>query len=720
MKQIFKNTTGIMVHEVPMPTPGENELLVAVEASVISTGTETMDMHHDRKNLIENLQEKKRLLDKVIQKMNENGIQATMQTIKRKLNPSEQSVVFSPIGYSNAGTVISKGRLVNGFNVGDRVACAGSGIAAHAEFVTIPVTLATKLPDNVPFKYAAFTTIGSIAMQGVRRAEVTFGETVVITGLGLLGLLALQIAKAWGLVVIGLDLNPKRLEMAKAMGADHCFLANEPGAEKKIHELTGGNGADAVIIYAATKSSDPANQALRLCRRKGRVVVVGAIGMELEREAMYLKELDFVMSTSYGPGRYDNLYEVKGIDYPIGYVRWTENRNMLEFNRLLSIHKIDVHSLISNSFTIDQADEAYRSLIEHPGQNIASLFHYHHETLEVPISKSILSSTPIRSNKIRLGIIGAGGFVQNSHIPNILKLSEIYELVAIANRTPAEAKTAGEKYKVRYITTDYMQILKDPEIDLVLIGTRHNLHATQVVDAITAGKHVIVEKPLAMDEGELNLIREIHQQHPNIHASVGFNRRYAPFIQKVKEHLSNHNTPMFINYRLNAGTIPMNSWVQDLEEGGGRIIGEVCHFIDLVNYLANSNVKQVQVVGIPVDGVSITAEDNLAITLTYQNGSIAVITYVTFGSKVMTKERIEIFTDGYSFVIDDFLNMEIFGKNERIVEKLKFPDKGHYQEMIELAKLLKGEKSLILPFENDLHTTDITLNVVRQLHDQSI
>lgn len=659
------------------------------------------------------------MVDKVIHKMRENGIQATMESIKRRLNPTEQSLVFSPIGYSNAGRVIAKGRLVNNFNVNDRVACAGSGLAAHAEYVTIPINLAVKVPDNVPFNIAAFTTIGSIAMQGIRRAEVTFGETVVITGLGLLGLIAVQIAKAWGLIVIGLDVNPARVEMAKLLGADYCFLANENSSEKKIQELTNGNGVDAVIIYAATKNSDPANQALRICRRKGRVVVVGSIGMELQRDDMYHKELDFVMSTSYGPGRYDNSYELMGIDYPFGYVRWTENRNMMEFVRLVSKGLLDLNPLISNTFTIDQASEAYKLLIENPEHNISNLFIYHHESKEIPISKSIIHHNLITSGKIRVGIIGAGGFLQNNHLPNILKLSDYYELVAIANRTSAGAKTAGEKYKVQYITTDYRQVLNDPDIDMVIIGTRHNLHAMQVVDAIMAGKHVLVEKPLAMNEEELNMICEVHEKYPNVNVSVGFNRRYSPCIQRVKELLLNGSFPILINYRINANHIPTNSWIQNLEEGGGRIIGEVCHFIDLVNYLIGSKVKQVQIMGIPIDVNGINAEDNIVITIMYLNGSIAVITYVSIGTKEIGKERIEVFAGSNSVIIDDFKKLEIYSNNTRKTEKYKFVDKGHYMEVLELAKLLKGEKSLILPFEMDLYSTKITLSLIERLHNRN-
>ncbi len=715
MKQIFSNTSGISVHEVPMPTPGDKEILVAVEASVISTGTETMGMRQDDRSLLEKLEESSKLLDKVKKILKEKGLAVTLGAIRQKLSPAEQSLVFNPVGYSNAGTVITKGRLVDGFNVGDRVACAGAGIAAHAEFVTIPVNLAVKLPENVVFNAAAFTTIGSIALQGIRRAEVTFGETIVITGLGLIGLLAIQIAKAWGLVVIGLDINPKRLELAKSMGADYCFNATDPSLDKTILQLTNGNGVDAVIIYAATRSSEPANQALRLCRRKGRVVVVGSIGMELQRDAMYLKELDFVISTSYGPGRYDSSYEVKGNDYPIGYVRWTENRNMMEFVRLISSGKIDVQPLISNTYSIDQATEAYNSLVNDPGENISSLFSYHHEKNERTDHQIKLYPRPLPTGKIRVGIIGAGSFMQSNHIPNLFKLPNQYELVAIANLTTGKAKAAGEKYKARYVTTDYHQILNDPDIDMVVIGTRHNLHAQQTVDAIKAGKHVLIEKPLAMSKEELEMVTEAYRSNPTVFASVGFNRRYSPLIQKAKQIIEKNNTPIAINYRINAGFFPPEIWIQNPEEGGGRIIGEACHFIDLICYLAGSEVNEIKTVAIPLDNSSVHAEDNIIVNLSFKNGSIGVLSYISVGGSSMKKERIEIFTKGSSMVIDDFKELIMYNTGEKDI-KLKETDKGHYSEIEEFAKLINGKQSLIQPFTTDLLMTQHTLTILQQIH----
>ena len=715
MKQIFYTDKGHRAIDVAMPTPGDNELLVAVYTSVISTGTETMGMNKNVLSVSENLREKKIIWDKVKKSILENGLKFTLEVIKDKLSPAEQLLVFQPVGYSNAGVVVAKGQLVKGFNIGDRVACAGAGIASHAEYTAIPVNLAVKIPNEVTFESAGFTTIGAIAMQGIRRANLSFGETVVIFGLGLLGLIAVQIAKAWGLVVIGADINPRRVELGKEMGADFCFNSNDKNFSNSIQDITHGQGADAVIIYAATRSSEPANMALNVCRKKARVVVVGAIGMDLQREAMYSKELDFVMSTSYGPGRYDNLYEQKGIDYPIGYVRWTENRNMMEFVRLLTSRLVKVDRLISNSYNIDQAEEAYESLIKNPSENISNIFIYSHEEKIIPVSHVDIHPASITKGKIRVGIIGAGGFVQKNHLANILGMPEDYELISIAEKTPGSAKAIGEKYKARYVTTDYRQLLNDPDIDLVIIGTRHNLHALLVIEAIKAGKNVLVEKPLAINHNELLMIEKAYKEHPQKVIAVGFNRRYSPLIQKVRGMIFKNATPVLINYRVNAGYIPQELWVQNLEEGGGRIIGEVCHFIDLVTYLASSSVKSINAIHMPNDDLTIKAEDNVIITMAFNNGSIGVITYTSIGGQEMEKERIEIFTNESSIVINDFIELRTYNCREKGT-KLKEADKGHKMLITELSKKLRSTESLVLSFETDIAITNHTLLVVDQIH----
>jgi len=715
MKQVFRSPQGIKIAEVGVPSPGKNEILVKTITSVISTGTETMGMRHGDKSIQDRIAEKKELMTKVINYAQENGIKTTYELIKKKLNPAEQNAVFRPIGYSTSGVVVSKGQLVNNFNVGDRVACAGSGIAAHAEYVTIPVNLAVKLPDEVDHVSAGFTTIGAIAMQGIRRANVTFGESIVIVGLGLLGLLAVQIAKAWGLVVIGVDLNESRLEQARKYGADLTINASEKEYVNKVNEFTDGNGADAAVIYASTTSSDPANKAMELCRRKGRVVIVGAVGMDLLRKDMYFKELDFVMSTSYGAGRYDDQYEMKGIDYPIGYVRWTENRNMQEFVRLIEAGQMKVDELVSNTFRIEDALNAYKVLVENPQENIASVFEYSDSGVDKVRSIGDSPKKTLQNDKIKVGIIGAGGFIQRNHLANIKLMPEEYELVAISNRTTGSNKAALEKYKCSYTTSDNQKLLDDKDIDLVVIGTRHNLHAEQVINALKAGKHVLVEKPLAMNWVELDEIKEALVANPDNKLLVGFNRRYSPLIQKAKGIIEKADAPFHLSYIVNAGMIAPTSWVQDLEEGGGRIIGEVCHFIDLICYLANSEVREVNVVHVPISKKT-PCEDNLIVSLAFEDGSIAVLSYYSFGSSELPKERIEIAVNGSSLFIDDFKRLQTYSCDEQGIE-LKELDKGHYSLIKELAKSLKGNDSLIEPTAIDIKSTELTLQVLDLIHN---
>lgn len=714
MKQIFKSNVGIITNEVPMPKPGKKEVLVQVHYSLISTGTETSSLRKKEQTLMEKITEKKKLLEKISNKLTSDGIKPTWEKIKSKLNPSEESIVLNPIGYSNAGIIIAKGNEVTNFSVGDRVACAGSGIAAHAEFVTIPVNLAAKIPNSLSLKKASFTTVGSIALQGIRRANINFGDTIVITGLGLLGLLAVQIAKAWGLVVIGIDVQKERVELAKSLGADECFLADDNDLEDKIEQFTNGVGADAVLIYASTSSSKPANQAMKFCRRKGRVVIIGNIGMNIDREDMYKKELDFVMSTSYGPGRYDPLYEEKGIDYPIGYVRWTENRNMQEFIRLLNDKKISIEPLLSKIFKVEESADAYDFLVHNKEKPISILFSYdikdyEKELLKFKENKIILQPIAITNDKINVGIIGAGSFASRVHIPNLLKLDNYYNLIAIVDKNPAKAKMSGNKFKPKYITTDYQDILNDKDINMVIITTRHNLHSQMVVESLKAGKHVLVEKPLAMNYDELNQVKKA-VENSNSLLTVGFNRRYSPLSIKAKDIISEIGSPVFINYRVNAGYIPKTVWVQDPMEGGGRIIGEVCHFLDLFNYFIDSEIMKIQTTFIPLNGKLITSEDNLAITISYKNGSVAHLSYVCIGNKGLNKERIEIFCGKRSIVIDNFEKLDLYGTREKNI-KLKEIDKGWLRELEEFAKLIKGEESLILSLEMAFLATKETMQI---------
>jgi len=712
MKQVFKSNIGIITREVPIPIPDDKEILVKVQNSVISTGTETAPMKKEKnKTISDKILENKNNFTKVIRNIKESGINKTIKAVNDRFNPSEETINLSPIGYSNSGIIVDKGNLVEDFNIGDLVACAGAGIAAHAEYVTVPVNLSAKFPGSVSFESAAFTTIGSIAMQGIRRANTTPGETIVITGLGLLGLIAVQIAKAWGLIVIGIDLKEDRIRLAKELGSDICFNASDKDIEEKILQYSSGVGVDAVIINAATTSSKPANQALRICRRRGKVVVVGAVGMDLERGAMYKNELDFIMSTSYGPGRYDDNYEIKGQDYPIGFVRWTENRNMQEFIRLLLEKKVLTDPLVNKTFSIDQATSAYQFLLEQEKDNIAVLFSYENAEKDTELKRKIVfNQKSLSKEKINVGIIGAGGFITKNHLPNILKLNEYYDLIAIAEKNPAKAKMVGKKFKPNYITTDYQNLLNDKDIDLIVIGTRHNSHAKLVIESLKANKHVLVEKPLAMNVEELSEIKKTII-NSNTYLTVGFNRRFSPFAIKAKEIIKKKGNPIFIDYRVNAGYVPKTVWIQDTIEGGGRIIGEACHFLDLFNYFTDSEIIEQKVIVIPKDGNLIQADDNVSVSISYKNGSIAHLSYISIGSKNMPKERIEIYSNKSCMVINNFETLEMFETGEKSI-KSKTKDKGWYRELEEFAKLIKGEESLALSIEEAFLATDETFKIM--------
>lgn len=711
MQQAFRSNTGIIIKEVPIPIPSDREILVRVCNSLISTGTETSFIKStEYKTLSEKLLNNKQNTFKVIKSIRNNGFQKTIQTISDKIKPSEDSLQITPLGYSNSGVIIGKGRLVEDFNIGDKVACAGAGFAVHAEYTTIPSNLAVRFPESISFESASFTTIGSIAIQGLRRAAITPGETVVITGLGLIGLLAVQIAKAWGYIVIGIDLNEKRISLAEKLGADICFNAFDEKIEEKIFNYSKNIGVDAVLITASTNNSEPTNQALKLCRKKGKVIVLGSVGMDLERNDFYVKELDFLISTSYGPGRYDKNYEIEGQDYPIGYVRWTENRNMQEFIRLLMEKKVRTQQLISNIFSINQAPVAYKSLIENSVENIAVLFSYEKTECNYEFTRKLTLNPQIHpKDRINVGVIGAGGFMTKNHLPNLLILKKYFFLAAIAEKEPVKAKIVGHKFKPIYITTDYQELLSDKNIDLIIIGTRHDSHAKLVIESIKAGKHVLVEKPLALNYIELNDIKS-HILNAKTYLTVGFNRRYAPLAIQVKEEINKLHSPIFINYRVNAGYTSKTSWVNDPIEGGGRIIGEACHFIDFFNFIIDSEINEIKSLSIPKDGKLITNDDNLSASISYKDGSIAHLSYVTIGNDELPKEKIEIFCGKTCMVIDDFESLNMYGTGKKKTS-LKTKDKGWFRELEEFGKLILGNESQTLSIDKAILATEVTFKL---------
>lgn len=714
MKQVFLKSGAIVVEDVPTPAPGPGEVLVHNAYSLISAGTETLALKGAQKSLVRRALERPDLVLKVIEKARTEGIRKTLARVTEKVQE------LKSLGYSSAGTVVAVGSDVIDINPGDLVACAGVGYASHAEFVTVPRNLVARVPEGVGLDEAAFTTLGAIAMHGIRRTECQLGETVVILGLGLLGLIAVQISKAAGHTVIGLDIDEARVNLARELGADHAFVIDASTVER-IHDLTQGFGADAVVIYAATESSEPVNLAFDLCRRKGRVVGVGAFGMNFDREKMYSKELDFLMSTSYGPGRYDPLYEELGIDYPIAYVRWTENRNMQDFLRLVASGQVNVSRLITLTFPIEQAQEAYAALTTGDNRPLGVLFSY--EQASKP--SFVISVGPPRrkvSGKIGVAMVGAGSFAREVHLPNLTTLQDMFDVRWVVTKSGTSARQVAERFSIPNASTSLDDALGDPDVDLVVISTRHNLHASQTLAALAAGKAVFVEKPLCMNMEELEAIRSAVES-TNLPVFVGFNRRYAPHVRYLRSVLERQGGPHIFLFRVNAGFIPRDHWVQDPVEGGGRLIGEGCHFVDTCNYLVGRNVgaTRVHAYSVPVDGVRVVARDNFVIDISYADGSLASIAYVSAGSKELPKERLEVHSAGTSFVLDDFRELVAYGTTIQAdgatgaTWKLAAQDKGHRNELIEIARALRGEPSEAITFAEAYATMAITFEAAQRM-----
>lgn len=688
MKQVFNSGGDIIVEEIPAPTCGDNEVMAQNVFSVISAGTEGSSLKGGGKGIIGLVSKAKNnpeLVQKAINMAKGEGLGKTLKVVRGQAEGR-----LAPLGYSSSGVVLEVGRNITDISVGDRVACAGAGYANHAEIVAVPRNLVCKIPDGVDFDEAAFTTLGAIAMQGIRRAQIQLGDRVVVIGLGLLGQIACQILKASGAFVIGIDLVKERVDLAKELGAD-IYLVSGKDTTSQVLKYTDGIGVDSVIIYAGTQSSEPARQAMQMVRKKGKVVVVGAVGMELQRSPFYEKELDFLISCSYGPGRYDPTYEKKGIDYPIGYVRWTENRNMQAFLDLLVQKKVNVKRLIGKAFPVEEASEAYKAL-KSEKRPIAVLFKY---PVEIKTRAELARRVELKplakvSDKINVAVIGAGGFAQAYHLPN-LKRIPFYNIRAIVTRTGTSARSAAEKYGAGYCSTDNEEVLNDKDIDMVLIATRHNLHALLICEAAKAGKHIFVEKPIALTYEQC---KEVHEaiSESGVNLTVGFNRRFSPLAQKMKRLVEKRKSPLLINLRVNSAGMKKEHWINDSEEGGGAIVGEGCHFFDFINWLIGAEPGRIYAEMISSGNPSIVDANNIVCTLRYEDGSAASIIYSTIGSESFPKERVEVFVDGGVVVIDDFKELIVSGLGER-GQKLSRMEKGQFELLREYGRLLKRENT---------------------------
>lgn len=697
----------MVVQDVPAPKVSSRNILVRVTHSCISVGTEMAGVRMSGLPLYKRALKQPENVKRVFEMMRDQGIKRTMDRVMGKL------AAGSPTGYSAAGIVVEVGDEVEGFAPGDLVACAGAGIANHAELIDVPVNLATKMPEGLGGDIASTVTLGAIAMQGVRRAQPTLGETFVVVGLGILGQLTCQFLRANGCRVIGVDLDATRIRLALENGMNAGVDPSSENYVERVLKLTDGYGADGVIVTAASESDQIISEAMQACRKKGRVVLVGDVGLDLKRADFYKKELDFLISSSYGPGRYDPVYEEGGHDYPLPFVRWTEGRNMEAYLQLLVSGKVSLANLYHPPYPVDRAREAYEALKGEGEKPLLVLLEYP-ESATAFERKVVVNAQATPADKVRVALAGAGSFAQGMHLPNMCKLRDRYQLHAVMSRTGSNARAVATQYQAKYATTDYAEILRDPEVDLVMIASRHNLHAQMTLQALQAGKHVFVEKPLALNEADLEPIENFYRDNPQGPLLLtGFNRRFAPAIEAARKVLANRTTPLIINYRMNAGYIPLDHWVHT-EEGGGRNIGEACHIYDLFNAFTGTRVRDVRAVAVQPGSKQWARNDNFVATISYEDGSVCTLTYTAMGDKSHPKERMDIYADGKVVSMDDFKSLTVFGGKHKGWSS-QAVDKGQFREVELLAAtLLKGQPWPI-SLEEQLQATRISFEVEKQL-----
>ncbi len=671
MKQVVQNLRSgkTQLVEVPVPRPGPGAILIRTAASVVSVGTERMVVEFAARSLAGKARSRPDLVRQAIDKSRREGFLTTLQAVSTRL---DQPMV---LGYSSSGTVVEVGRGVHEFAPGDRVACAGGGHAVHAEFATIPVNLAAHVPASVDLEAAAFTTLGAVALHGFRLAAAGTGADVLVIGLGLIGLMAVQIAAASGCRVFAVDLDPRRVGLATTLGAQGA--ASRTQAERAGLTFTGARGFDAVLICADTASSDPVELAGRMARDRGVVVAIGAVGMNLPRKPYYEREVSFIVSRSYGPGRYDALYEEAGLDYPIGYVRWTENRNMQAVLELMASGKFDSHALISRTFSIDGAARAY-ALVRERGRRapLGVLFTYSQSsTIERTVSAGAAGGARKTADAVGLAALGSGNFATAVVFPALRRMPNVRREVVVS-ASGLTARRAAERYGFARASSDENAALSDPAIDAIAILTRHNEHARQTLLALRAGKHVFCEKPLALDEEQLAAVAVEAEAHPELNLLVGFNRRFAPMVKELKARLAERSEPPVLSMRVNAGFLPRDHWLHDAGQGGGRIVGEACHFVDLLTYLSGALPTRVFCQATPDQGRY--QHDNFVASLEFANGAVGTLAYTAAGDRSLGKEYLEAFSGGSAFILDDYRELDFFEEGRhRSHRDWLHQDKGH-------------------------------------------
>ncbi|MEL6962887.1 MAG: bi-domain-containing oxidoreductase [Pseudomonadota bacterium] len=662
MKQVLQNLGSgeLMLAEVPCPEVARGHVLIQTRKSLISAGTERMLLEFGNANWIERARQQPDKVKMVLDKIKTDGLMTTVEAVRSKLDEP------LPLGYCNVGEVIAVGEGVEGIEIGDRVASNGP----HAEVVSVPVNLCQPVPAGVEDEAAAFTVLGAIALQGVRLAKPTLGERFVVTGLGLLGQLTLQLLRAHGCHVLGIDLDPRKLELARRFGAETVDISAGEDPLAAAAAFTKGRGIDGVIITASTRSNEPVSQGARMCRKRGRIILIGVVGPEISRADFYEKELSFQVSCSYGPGRYDAAYEQKGQDYPFGFVRWTEKRNFEAFLDCLAAGTIDITPLISHRFEIEDAAKAY-DVLNGKGPYEGLMLNYANAstlkdgvlTRQVSLGPSSPGQSSASGGKAVLAVIGAGNYAGRKLIPAFVKTPALRR--TIVSQRGVTASHFGKKFGFETASSDVGSAIDDPAVNAIVIATRHDSHADLVCKALRAGKHVFVEKPLALTEGELAEIETCYQAQVATghqrHLMVGFNRRFAPHLVKIKSLLASVQAPKTMIMTVNAGAIPANHWTQDRTVGGGRIIGEGCHWFDLMRHLAGAPIISIQARSVGGDHAGGTPEDKATITLSFADGSIGTLHYFANGAKSFPKERLDVFAEGRILQFENFRKVTGYG-----------------------------------------------------------
>jgi len=707
MKQIVVKKGSALCLEVPSPLVETGEVLVRVKASCLSVGTEMSGIRSSAVPLWKRALQQPEKVAFTLNMAATKGFRRAWSLVQEKRDAAY------PTGYSAAGVVVQVGAGIKDLAPGDRVACAGGGYAQHAEFIRIPRNLCTPLPALLDWESGSTVTLGAIALQGVRRAHPTLGETFVVIGLGILGQLTVQLLRANGCKAIGIDLDRDRITLAQSLGMELGLHPDDGSDIDQVARLTDGLGADGVIITAATPSDAVVSAAFKMCRKKGRVVLVGDVGLHLNRADFYVKEIDFLISTSYGPGRYDHRYEEQGLDYPAAYVRWTENRNMAAYLSLLAQKRLQVGPLISARYPIDEAQAAYASLSTVAAKPLMVVLTYPESDAEPTRVLKLNPKSKVKSGNIRVAVLGAGGFARSAHLPNLQALRNRFSLRAVVSRTGHNAAAVARQFGAAYASTDYEQVLADPEVDAVIIATRHHLHGSMALAALRAGKHVLVEKPLALTADELDALDSFitaAEQKSLPVLLTGYNRRFSPYARRMAELLNDRSGPFMLNYRMNAGYISLDHWVHG-PEGGGRNLGEACHVYDLFSYLADAEVTEVSAHAISPQSHHYSGTDNFAATLSFADGSVTTLTYTAMGNIDYPKEMADLYCDGKLIVMEDYKRLDVHGVKGK---SLKTPaqDKGLVEELIAFGDAITcGEWPI--PWWQQLQTARVALLVER-------